>query len=83
MTAPKITALDIERAKATRTGVIAAMGSDRGYDGQFIATETPCPACAKDGSMTNGGYTPRLSVRVPDGVVTQAMICQIHGEAYR
>ena len=77
------TTQDIERAMATRAEVIEAMGSDRGYAGQFIKTDRPCPTCKRQGRRTNGGTTPTLDLRVPDGVVTEALLCQSHGEDYR
>lgn len=71
---------DIDQAIASRAEVVAAMGTDRGYAGHFLQTDRPCPLCSVVGLKTNGRTIPRLKLRVPDGVVTEALVCDVHDE---
>ena len=77
-------ALDVQRhtaqAMASRREVETALGADQGYDGHYVAVDQECQRCAADGARTAGGHTPRLRVRIPDGSLGYAIICQLLGE---
>lgn len=77
-------ALDVQKytaqAASSRRDVETALGSDHGYDGHYVVVDQECPKCAAEGAKTAGGHTPRLRVRIPDGSLGYAVVCQSHGE---